>query len=667
VGDAEKLAEFALDNDQLDDLAWLLAKHRSLGDLLRFGEKFLDPNALSDAGNDVSNLDAFAHKIIHAMDKDVVPVAIDMLLTESHPSGPMALGLRHILSGERLNSDDALQALITEHEPFLSSADMIELLPKVARRVCAVALGIPYKKIMGSGFLIAQDVVITNYHVIEPFLPKNQQTGEFEPKEPGSKIFFLFDYLRAPKPNIPPPATVRGTICVTAAENWYVYGREKLRDDGKPNCPKEVKNNELDYVLIRLAKPVGALSFRTGGGAIRGWLSLEEEIETDDPGKRILVVQHPEERPQLFDIGDYIEMDPSKTRVRYSVNTAKGSSGGAAIGTDGRLFALHNAEVENNAPNALAAPRRVNQGVRIDLITKDIGPKLPKPPVPSEDKKLLWSLNDDFQNSRPIIGRIKFRDHFTQMTVTNAERALVVTGTPPAGLNFSIKMLHRMRLPDVRVAEFSVTDLQKPITEGFLPTLVSALNIGGRAGNMPDPFKTETETRWVGDVTKWLLNALAKDQELDKTKYPAWIVMNTVMPDQKAFVWPAYLEDVIATLLGRRNDQNIALDVPQLRWLFLATPNTNLPLAGIKRLEENIDGTPEEPVKFEEEFEECYLNAYRSIDKNSSIPPGMLQPFAKRCLDDNRQRATPLSARKALAVYISELLKYTPPPDPNNG
>ena len=61
------------------------------------------------------------------------------------------------------------------------------------------------------------------------------------------------------------------------------------------------------------------------------------------------------------------------------------------------------------------------------------------------------------------------------------------------------------------------------------------------------------------------------------------------------------------------------------------------------------------------------LNAYRSIDKNSSIPPGLLQPFAKRCLDDNRQRATPLAPRRALAIYINELLKYTPPPDKNNG
>ena len=657
MGDAETVAEISLSNDQLDDLAWLLAKTRNLGDIFRLGQRFLDADAVSNAANDVSNVQAFALKIIQAMQsKDVVRAAVTWLRTESHPSGRMAVGLRHILAGNRLNSEDALQALVNEYEPFLSSAGMIDLMPKIAGRVCAVALGTPYRQIKGSGFLIAPDVVITNFHVVEPFLEKDNTTGEYKAREPGNQIFFFFDYLSGSRPNVP-PVTEDGHICVTAAEDWYVCGRERLLDDGMPTCPTEVKNNELDYALVRLARPIGALQARTGGGATRGWLPLEDFIDIENAGKRILVVQHPEAMPQLLDIGDYAGMDPSGTRVRYSVSTAKGSSGGAAIGTDGRLFALHNAEVKQNNNGPLGA-KRVNQGVRIDLITKDIGAKLPKVPVPPDDKKLLWSLIDDFKNSSPILGRSEFRNHFTQMTISNAERALVVRGTPPAGLKFSIRLLHRLRLPDTRVAEFSAMDLQKPIIEGFLPRLISDLNIAGRAGKMPEFVSTETVTRWVGDVAKWLLDALAKDYELDKTKYPAWIVLNTVMPNDQPFVWPAYLEDLIAALLGRRNDQNIALDVPQLRWLFLATPRTNLPLAGIKRLEEDLD----QQTDYEGEFEECYLNAYKSVDRKASMTEGILRPVAGICLDDNRQREKALPPRKALAIYIAQLLKRTSAP-----
>lgn len=631
--------------DQLDDLAWLLANLRTLADIKRLAES-LDPATVP--ANDLKDQDVFAQKVVQALQvKQLVPLAVDQLLTEGHPTGPMAVGLRHILANERLNSVAALQALTNEYEPFMSSADMIELLPKVARRVCAIALGTTYNKIRGTGFLIAPDVVITNFHVVEPFLQKDNATGEFKTIAKGSELFFFFDYLKAPTPKVPPPESGK----VTAADDWFIYGRDRLANDGLPTSPKEIKNNELDYVLIRLSRPVGSLSARAGGGSIRGWLPLEDVIDVDSAGKRLLVVQHPSALPQLFDIGNYEGMDPSRTRVRYSVSTAQGSSGGAAVGTDGRLFALHNAEVRDPAPGA----KRVNQGVRIDLITKDVGAKIPPKQQPDEDNKLLWSLNDDFRNSRPIIGRKRFRDHVTQLNVSDVTRALVVTGTPPAGLQFSIKLLNRLRLPDIRVVEFSANELQQPINQGFIPKLLRDLNISG--ANRPESLKTEAEDRWVGDIAKWFANALAIDQEQNKMKYPAWIVMNTVMPNEESFPWPLYLEDLIAALLGRRNDQNIALDVPQLRWLFLATPKTNLPLAGINRLNENLD----DDTKYEDEFEECYLNANKALDLRTQ-QTGLLRPFALKCLDDNRHKVPALAPRKALALLIQELLRYAAPP-----
>lgn len=654
MGDAEQTIEISMNQDQLDDLAWLLANTRTIGDISRLADRVVGSEVSKEAANDIKDIHLVARKMVAAIQNAKrIPDAVDLLLAEGHPSGPMAVGLRRILSGERLNSDAALQALINEHEPFLSSADMIDLLPKVARRICAVALGTPYNAIKGSGFLIAPDIVITNYHVVEAFIDEDKATGEIKQREPGDQLFFFFDYLRAPSPKVPPGAGHQGSVCVNAAKEWLILGRKRLPNDGTQQCPKEIKNNELDYALIKLARPVGSLSAQTGG-LVRGWLPLEDTIDLETPQKRILVVQHPEALPQLFDIGEYEGLDDTKTRVRYSVSTAHGSSGGAAIGTDGRLFALHNAEVK--CQDIALGAKRVNQGVRIDEIAKDIGARIPRTAMPSETT-LLWSLNDDFRNSLPIIGRSIFRDYVTQMSMSNSQRVLVVTGTPPVGLKFSIKMLLRMRVPDARVAVFSPPDLQKDLREGFVPRFIKELNVGSRAGKMPDVRDTEGENRWVPDVAKWLADAIAKDQETNRTKYPAWLVLNTIVDQNDSFGWADHLEDLIATLLGRRNDERPPLDVPQLRWLFLVTPSTNLPLAGISRLEENLDSER----AYEKDFEDCYRNAYRSIDEQRAIPEGALQFFASELLDQNAKIATPLHPRKALAEYVQRLLKKAPP------
>ena len=97
---------------------------------------------------------------------------------------------------------------------------------------------------------------------------------------------------------------------------------------------------------------------------MRGWLPLPTEIAVLEKQTKLFVVQHPGRAPQQVDFGDYCRLDPSGTRVWYSVSTAKGSSGGAAVDSAGQLFALHNAEVEPRE----GLEGTLNQGIRIDLI-----------------------------------------------------------------------------------------------------------------------------------------------------------------------------------------------------------------------------------------------------------------------------------------------------------
>lgn len=364
MGDAETTvsavpADLTLSEEQLDDFARLLAKCLGRDNTTQLAREAGGPDVVQQAGNDVGDVYAYVRAVAGALQKaGRISQAIQILYDGVHRNGPMAFGVRRILSGGRLDSDKAVEAFVNEFQPLLSSASMMELLQRVGRTVCAVALDAPHPfgGLRGSGFLIAPDKVITNFHVLEPFLEVDLQTKVIRPVGPGDKIFFFFDYMLKPEPAVPPEGK-QASVCVTAAQDWLVQARARLDKDGEVPSPTKV-TDEYDYAVVRLARPIGRQSHRRSGGVIRGWLPLENKIDVFNAQRRILVFQHPQKAPQQFDIGEYVRLDPSGSRVWYTVSTSKGSSGGAAVDTEGRLFALHNAEVL--AKVDAANGRRVN-------------------------------------------------------------------------------------------------------------------------------------------------------------------------------------------------------------------------------------------------------------------------------------------------------------------
>jgi len=659
MGDAEPIvpAEISMTEEQREDFALLLAKYLGRGNIEWLANSALGPEAVQQAGNDVTDVKAFAVKIVQALhEAGRIPHTMALLLKESHRNGMLALGVNYIRSGQRLNTDAALQAFVNEYEPFLGSAEIMDLLPRITRTVCAVALGDPIYEIRGSGFLIGPDVVMTNFHVVEPFLKVDLPTKTVQQHGPGKEILFYFDYLSAPAPN-PRTGASHTAVAVTAAEKWLLQAREKLAGDGSTISPRVV-NKEYDYAVIKLQRPVGTQSARSGGGEIRGWLTPEDVIDVLVAQKRILVFQHPQMSPQQFDVGDFVQLDPSSTRVWYSVSTAHGSSGGAAVGTDGRLFALHNAEVKAAVP--AAGGKRVNQGVRIDLIAKDLAAVVPKVPMPEENSILFWSLNDDFKNPRPIIGRAAFRNMVTQMGEQNSERILVVTGPPASGLQFSIKLLRRTLGMHVPVVVFKASDLQKLGPQDFLRVLVDELGLLGLSGTeMPELPSTENVPRWLRlDLPKWLRECLIKDQERSPTKYPAWVVINTVVPADQRLLWADNLKDFVAALAGAHDAGQAYVDLPQLRWLFLALTPDSLPVSGLKQLEEDLGKNN----SYNADFAECFLRAYRSVNKQASLHEPLLKKMAGLTLQLN-QKLPPdqkLPPRKALADAVCKLINNDP-------
>jgi hypothetical protein len=280
----------------------------------------------------------------------------------------------------------------------------------------------------------------------------------------------------------------------------------------------------------------------------------------------------------------------------------------------------------------VANGKHVNQGVRIDLISQDIAAVVPREEVPDEDDALFWSLNDNLESPQPIIGRDTFREMVTSMSAPDAERVLVVTGPPESGLQFSIKLLRRTLGTGVPMAIFSPKQLQDLTPKGFLRTLVEHLGVSGlTTTQIPELLSTESVPRWLRtDLPRWLSDSLSKDRELNPTKYPVWVIINTVVPTDESFLWAENLRDLLAALVGGRDFDNRGTDLPQLRWLFLqkdlgaATNKVPLPTVGVRQFVDDLNLE----ASAVEGFVDCMQRAYRSIDKNVSLAEDLLRRWA---------------------------------------
>ena len=595
-----------MNQSQLDDLAKLLAASLSRGNILALASAALGRDAKLDAGDDIGDSSRLAVRMVSVLNQeDRLGDAIATLRQEIHPNSDLAFGLAQILQGKSVNDDAPLQQFRNQHQPFLRSSSFQESFDRVSRTICAIGLGPPFNDLRGSGFLVGPDLVMTNYHVLKEYL--KIENGEIRANAPGDQIFCYFDYLSTPAPDVPPGSGRHSSTVVQAAEDWVVRARESLPNDGTGNCPKE-DTRQYDYVIIRLKKAIGNRPARRGGGPARGWLLLPDKIDVTSLHTRIIVHQHPGAQPQHFDIGDFVQVDPSFTRVWYSVSTAHGSSGGAAVDSEGHLFALHNAEVKLDPEDS----RKLNQGVRIDKIAKDINGSVvlgASTEVIVDLPNRLWSLNDDPANPDPILGRSRFGRTVEEIHKTGKPRVMVVTGPRGSGVKFSARLLRRTLGIQIPVIEFKPRDLENLSPAQFLRALIDEVGIRGTEP-LPPQNPNETIQKWLRvDLPQWLSKTLEEEKRPELRHYPLWIIINAVAGSDERLLWAENLKDFVATLSGAHDPGQVAIDLPQLRWLYLGASLETLPLAGVGYLSEDLAADQD----YDSDFADCVQSAWHAI------------------------------------------------------
>lgn len=217
---------------------------------------------------------------------------------------------------------------------------------------------------LGTGWLVAKDIVLTNHHVVQRFIRGDANSHDLKCR---------FDF------KIVDGSTHSGRE-VSLAEKWCIadrpYGQSDIsvgRLDWQPH--------ELDYALLRLAEPVGSEPVGEKpepGAMVRGWIALPSTPPPVAKDDRLWVFQHPQDlskpgvrrlQPMKLSDGKVLGWFGNNMRLRHDALTLPGSSGSVCCDGELRVVALHHAGDAEDWPDYRGA---YNQAIPVGLIVADL-------------------------------------------------------------------------------------------------------------------------------------------------------------------------------------------------------------------------------------------------------------------------------------------------------
>lgn len=255
-------------------------------------------------------------------------------------------------------STPGLEKLINAAAGFSDIAAFRKGLVEAECRTARIEIG---GKAKGTGFLVSDSLLLTNWHVVKNgvegalarFDHKTQPGGSLVSQ--GRAVLFADKWLEARSPHD-----------IIALE---------LGSDGPPS-------GNWDYALVRLTEPVGSQSIGSdplGDGDRRGYYRLDGGSYHFDKDEPLLIVGHPNGRPMQLSYACPSEVSPTQhaCRIRYQTNTEGGSSGSPVFNRDWRVVALHHAAGPTSIPGEFNLQGGdFNQGIPVSNIVSSLREQL---------------------------------------------------------------------------------------------------------------------------------------------------------------------------------------------------------------------------------------------------------------------------------------------------
>jgi Trypsin-like peptidase domain/Effector-associated domain 1 len=238
-----------------------------------------------------------------------------------------------------------LERLVRNGEGIDRLGPMIERFLALQGQVCRIEAAVG-----GTGFLVAPDLVLTNYHVLQREIASQDFSG----------VVCRFDFLSESSRGV--------AVRPVAAGCCLAYAAYAPADESKEGRPP-VKG-ELDYALIRLSRPVGNDPV-DGKDRVRGTVAVSASAAVPAEQRILFIAQHPESGPLSSSWGLSRGAASGGLRMRYTAETLAGSSGSPVFDGDLSLVALHHA----GEPGSKLQPGEYNQGIPISLIVADLAEK----------------------------------------------------------------------------------------------------------------------------------------------------------------------------------------------------------------------------------------------------------------------------------------------------
>jgi len=234
-------------------------------------------------------------------------------------------------------------------QSYIRNSKMQDPLPFVqsilssTRKTCLIRT---HDQILGTGFLVGDNEILTNYHV-------------YSKADNHEEIFAFFDYVK----------DSAGMLSNNSIKIKIDRSNIPLVSEVSSGTEFDEEPDKLDYALLKLERNIGeeVIMYADGTSSKRGFYKLGPDVVDLNENDDVFIFHHPDGDPIKCSPGQIEQYNGAAlgARSRYDASTLNGSSGGAVLNDNFELAALHHATGPGENPE-------FNQGIPAHLIYLDL-------------------------------------------------------------------------------------------------------------------------------------------------------------------------------------------------------------------------------------------------------------------------------------------------------